>query len=63
MLLRDRLFAALFGEGGLLRVRAGLAFILTGAVVYLWINGDSVPDALLAMASGTVAYYFGNRAS
>ena len=59
--MKDKLFDALFGEGGLLRVRAVLAFALTGASIYLFIDGQSVPDPLLALTSSTVAFYIAGR--
>ena len=51
----------LTGEGGLLRVRALLAFAFTGTVCYLFIDGQSVPGELLALVGGSVGYYFGTR--
>ena len=59
--MRDKLFDAMFGEGGLLRVRAALAFILTGGITYMWMNGDEVPEAMLGLAAGAVGFYFASR--
>ena len=59
--MKQQLFDALFSDGGLLRVRAVLTFILTGSSVYLFIDGQSIPDPLLALTSGAVAYYFAQR--
>ncbi len=59
----DAIKNLLTGEGGLLRVRAILAFTLTGTVCYLFIDGQSVPGELLALAGGTLGYYFGTRGS
>ena len=51
----------LTGEGGLLRVRALLAFGFTGTACYLFIAGTAVPGELLTLVGGTVGYYFGTR--
>jgi hypothetical protein len=57
----EKLYEALFGEGGLLRVRAILAFALTGACIYLFIDDSAVPDTLLTLTAGADAYYFATR--
>lgn len=57
----DRLYDALFAEGGLFRVRALLAFALTGASIYLWVTDGSVPDALLTTTAAADAFYFASR--
>lgn len=59
--MRQQLMDALFGDGGLVRVRALLAFSFSAATIYLWVSGDPVPDALLATTTGAVGYYFGSR--
>jgi hypothetical protein len=57
----DKAYDALFGDGGLLKVRAILAFMLTGACIFLWIDTGNVPDALLATAGPAIGYYFASR--
>ena len=52
----------LTAEGGPLRVRALLAFAFTGVTCYLFLDGQQVPETLLVLNSGVVAFYFGNRA-
>lgn len=52
---------ALFGVGGLLKVRALLAFIWSGATIYLFVSGDAVPETLLVINTGIVTYYFATR--
>ena len=51
----------LTGEGGLLRVRALLAFGFSAAAIYLFVDGQPVPGELLALVGGSVGYYFGTR--
>lgn len=51
----------LTASGGLLRVRAGIALALTGAVVYLFVNGDPVPADLQKMWILATALYFAPR--
>lgn len=58
----DTLKDALFGEGGLIRVRAIIAFALTGTLCYLAIDGADVPDWLLGVAGPAIGFYFGTRA-
>ncbi len=52
---------ALFGDGGLLKVRALLAFVVTGVTMYMWAEEISVTDAQLVIVTGIDAYYFGVR--
>ena len=52
---------ALFGDGGLLKVRALLAFLVTGVTMYMWAEEISVTDAQLVIVTGIDAYYFGVR--
>ena len=59
----DKLYEALFGEGGLLRVRAALAFALTGAVIYLFVQDKVVPDTLLTLTGLADGFYFGTRSA
>ena len=48
----------LTAHGGLFRVRAGIAWALTGAVVYLFVSGEPVPDDLQKMWILATAFYF-----
>jgi hypothetical protein len=59
--MKDKMFEALFGEGGLLRVRAVLAIGLTATCAVLWLDERTVPDALLATTAAADAYYFAAR--
>ena len=51
----------LTGEGGLLRVRALIAFAFVATTCYLFIDGVTPPGELLALTGGAVGYYFGTR--
>ncbi len=53
--------ASLFGDGGLLKVRALLAFIVTTVTMYMWAEEIPVTDAQLVIVTGIDAYYFGVR--
>ncbi len=53
--------ANLTASGGLLRVRAGIALALTGALVYLFVNGDSVPADLQKAWILATSLYFAPR--
>ena len=57
----DSIKNLLTGTGGLLRVRALLAFAFTGTTVYLFVDGTAVPPELMALTGGAVGYYFGTR--
>lgn len=59
--LRDRILEALFGVGGLLRVRSVLTYILVGQVGYLTATGRIDPAAVVGMAAAAVAFYFASR--
>lgn len=59
----DKLATLLTGEGGILRVRALIAFAFVGTVCYLFADGQSVPGELLGLTGGAVGYYFGTRGS
>jgi len=52
---------SLTATGGLLRVRAVITLSLTGAIVYLFISGDAVPDQLMQAWFGVGGLYFGSR--
>lgn len=47
--------------GGLLRVRAVIALVLTAAAVYLFVDGQEVPADLQKMWVLATALYFGPR--
>ncbi len=54
--------AALFGEGGLLRVRSLLAFVLVGSFVYaLLAQGAEVAAPIGVLATMVVKDYFDTR--
>jgi hypothetical protein len=61
MTTREKIVDALFGTGGLLRVMSILSYVLVGTTCYLWINGDSVPESLLALTTAVVSFYMGGR--
>ncbi len=52
---------ALFGDGGVLKGRALLAFIVTLVTMYMWAEEIPVTDAQLVIVTGIDAYYFGVR--
>jgi hypothetical protein len=57
----DKVMELLTGEGGLLRVRGGIALVLVGVTAYMWANGDPVPPEQLGITSLIVGNYFGAR--
>jgi len=58
----QKLLDTLTGEGGLLRVRAGLALAMTGiGGAYLLINETMPPAEFNLLWSAATAYYFGTR--
>lgn len=57
----DKITSLLTGVGGLLRTRALLAFGWSGIVGYLFVTGGEVPETLLIINTGVLAYYFGTR--
>lgn len=59
----EKLATLLTGEGGILRVRALIAFALVGTVCYLFADGQSVPSELLGLTGGAVGFYYGNRSA
>ncbi len=59
--MKERILEALFGDGGILRVRALLAFILVGLVGYGFLDGKVEGDTLVTLAATAVAFYFGQR--
>lgn len=58
----EKLCDALFGTGGLLRVRSILAYAFTGFVGYLTVDGQVGPEVVLPVATTIAAFYFGTRA-
>lgn len=59
--MSEKITEALFGEGGLLRVRAVLTFGLAAVLCWLTIDGVIDPEVFLGIAAGAVGYYFGTR--
>ena len=57
----DTLKNALFGAGGLLKVRALLAYWWSGLTGYLYIDTGDAPETVLVITTGVVAYYFSTR--
>ena len=51
----------LMGTGGVLRVRGLLALGITGAVLFMYVEGTEVPEPVVAIWAGVVAFYFGTR--
>lgn len=56
-----KLIELLTGEGGLIRVRGGIALILIAGTVYMWINGNVVGTEQMVLTSLVVGNYFGAR--
>ncbi|KKK61604.1 hypothetical protein LCGC14_3012670 [marine sediment metagenome] len=59
----SRLIELLTGEGGILRVRALLAFGLTGTVCFLALSELPVPEPILILDGTALGFYFAQRAS
>ena len=59
----NKLIELLTGEGGILRVRALLAFGLTGTVCFLALSETSVPQEILVLDGTALGFYFAQRAS
>jgi len=58
----DRLIEALTAAGGILRVRALLAFAFVGTLCGLFISDPAmIPEGLTALTGTVVGYYFGTR--
>lgn len=54
---------ALFGEGGLIKVRAFLTFGLVAVACYMWLMGKTLSDSQELLTGIAVAFYFGTRAT
>jgi len=54
---------ALFGTGGFLRVRAAMALGLTGTVIYLFLESETVPPELMAAWGSAAGFYYGTRSN
>jgi len=61
--MNERIGLALFGPGGLLRVRSLLAFAIVGAAIYLAVKGEIPPDQMKTLGELVVGFYFITRAA
>lgn len=61
--MRDKIADWLFGDGGILRVRAILTYTLLTLVAYMTFTDEIAPDQLVQLAVMAVSFYFGTRAS
>ena len=52
---------ALFGVGGILEVRALLAYYWSGLTGYLFVTDGSAPGEILVITTAIVGYYFATR--
>ena len=59
----EKVLALLTGEGGVLRVRALIAFAFVATCCYLFADGQTVPGELLALTGGVLGFYYGTRAA
>ncbi len=59
----DVIKGALFATGGLLKVRALLAYFWSGLTAYLFIDTGSAPPEVMTVTSAVVGYYFATRGS
>ena len=58
----NKLIELLTGVGGVLRVRALIAFAFVGTLCYLFIaNPETVPEGLIGLSGTVVGYYFATR--
>ena len=57
----DALKSLLTGTGGILRVRALLAFAFTFTTCYLFIENGEAPQELLILNAAYLSYYFATR--
>lgn len=57
----SNLIDKLTGDGGLLRVRAGIALALVGGFIYLAIDGLISSEVYVPLTTAAVSYYFGTR--
>ncbi len=63
MNLRETVLWALFGSGGLLKVRAILAYATTGLIGYMYVNEIAIPESLTNGWLVIIAFYFATRAA
>ncbi len=54
--------AWLAGPGGILKVRALLTLGITVVIMYMYVDGIAIPEALYAVWGMILAFYFGTRA-
>ncbi len=59
----DLISRMLFGEGGLFKVRALLAFGLIGIAGYMWINEIPIGEHQETLTTMVAAFYFATRAA
>ena len=53
---------ALFGTGGLLRVRGIITIAAVFITLWMWQDGEVVSDIQLGIVTGWTGFYFGTRA-
>ena len=58
----ETLKAALFGQGGLLRVRGVVTIVSVFVTLFMWQDGQPVSDVQLGLVTTWTAFYFGTRA-
>ena len=54
--------AALFGTGGLLRVRGIVTIAAVFITLFMWADSQVVTDIQLGIVTGWTGFYFGTRA-
>ena len=59
----NRLLDGLFGDGGILRVRALIAFALVGTLCVGFMRGMIEADLFVPISFASTAYYFATRGS
>ncbi len=59
----SQFLANLTGDGGLLRVRAGLTLALVGGFVWGFTDGIVSSEVFVPVVMSAVAYYFGQRSA
>lgn len=59
----SQFLANLTGDGGVLRVRAGMTLALVGGFVWGFVDGVVSSDVFVPVVMSAVAYYFGSRTS
>ena len=61
--MKERIGLALFGPGGLLRVRSLLAFAIVGSAIYLAVEGKIPAEQMKTLGELVVGFYFITRAA